>query len=462
MAQGLRNWTRLETGVGLRVDPKVVLSSHILQLTQQELDQAINAELSDNPALDRLQEELEPISEADILRAVAPNELRPSSEDFEFQRSIPNDDDEFNWMDMAATTTSLWEHLRAQLLPSLPKHLEPLGEFMVECINEKGYLSTPIEEISLATGCDLVDVELVLGHIRECEPAGIGATSVEDCLLLQLRDADTIELKLARQILKHHLDEFIARKVTRIMRKYRVLPEVVEGAFREILQLCPYPGEVFAVHSAHINSMVMRMPSVIPDLILTLDEAGWHVDVRGADPNSLSINRTYRDRYEALRKATTSEKDEKQHVNEYVKRAANFIQSVYQRRRTLRRIGEFLVQNQSGFISTGQYQFLKSLTRTHMAKELGLHESTVSRATNGKFVQISHGEVVSFDVFFKPALRVQKMIEDILSTENPNNPLSDEQIAAILKKKGVEVARRTVNKYRDRTKLLSSRRRRTA
>lgn len=451
----------METGVGLRVDPKVVLSSQILQLTQQELDQAINTELADNPALDRLQEELEPLSEEAILRAVAPNESRPASEDYEFQRSIPNDDDEFNWMDMAATTTSLWEHLRAQLLPSLPKELEPLGEFMVECINDKGYLSTPVEEIALATGCDLSDVEIVLAQIRECEPAGVGATSVEDCLLLQLRDADTVELKLARQILKHHLDEFIARKVTRITRKYRVLPEVVEAAFAEILKLCPYPGESFSVHSSRINSMVTRMPSVIPDLVLTLDETGWHVDVRGADPNSLSINRTYRERFEALRESH-GEKDEKRHVNEYVKRAANFIQSVYQRRRTLRRIGEFLVEHQAGFVSTGQYQFLKSLTRTHMAKELGLHESTVSRATNGKFVQISNGEVISFDVFFKPALRVQKMIEDILATENPNNPLSDEQIAAILKKKGVDVARRTVNKYRDRTKLLSSRKRRTA
>lgn len=462
MKQGIRTFTRTETGVGLRVDPKVVLSSHILQLTQQELDQAIAAELADNPALDRLQEDHEEISEEAILRAVAPQELRPSSEDFEFQRSLPNDDDDFDWMDMAATTTSLWEHLRAQLLPSVPKHLEPLADFVVECVNEKGYLATPIEEIALATESSLEDVQIVLDALRKCEPAGVGATSVEDCLILQLRDAEGVEAKLARLILKHHLDDFLARRVSRIMRKYRVLPEVVEGAFDEILKLSPYPGESFAAHPARVHNMITRMPSIVPDLVLFHDETGWHVEVRGADPNSLSINRTYRERYEALKEASAGNLDEKRHVNEYVKRAASFIQSVYQRRKTLRRIGEYLIEHQSGFVSTGQYQFLRPLTRTQMARDLDIHESTVSRATNGKFVQISNGECVPFDVFFKPALRIQKMIEDILATENPNSPLSDEQIAAILKKKGVEVARRTVNKYRDRTKLLSSRKRRTA
>lgn len=452
----------METGIGLRVDPKVVLSSHILQLTQQELDQAIEIELTDNPALERLQDDFEPITDESVLRAIAPQELRPGSEDFEFTRSLPNDDDQLDWLDLTATTTSLWEHLRAQLVPRLPKELEPLGEFIVECVNENGYLATPVEEIALAMSASIEDVELVLAYLKECEPAGVGAATVEECLLLQLRDADTVELKLARQILKGHLDDFIARKVTRICRKFRVVPEVVEAAFAEILELNPYPGESYSVSPARIHTMVTRMPSVIPDLILMLDETGWHVDVRGADPNSLSINRTYRHRFEQLKTATGDLKDEKRHVTEYVKRAANFIQSVYQRRRTLRRIGEYLVQNQSGFVSTGQYQFLKSLTRTQMARDLGLHESTVSRATNGKFVQISNGEVISFDVFFKPALRIQKMIEDILATENPGNPLSDEQIAAILKRKGVEVARRTVNKYRDRTKLLSSRKRRMA
>lgn len=461
MSQGARNWTRLETGLGLRVDPKIVLTSQILALTQQELEQAIDVELNENPALERLDDDQTPITDEAILRSIAPQELRPSSEDFEYQRSLPNDEEVMDWTDLASTTTSLWEHLRAQLLPMVPKELEPLAEYMVECINEKAYLTTPIEEISLATSFTLDEVERVLDQLRRCEPAGVGASTVEECLLLQLRDGDTIERKLARLILKHHLDDFLARKPLRIARRYRAVPEVVEAAFREILQLNPYPGETFA--PSYVTTIrAVRMPSVVPDLILSHDEFGWHVEVRGADPNSLSINRAYRTRFEKMRDDRGLEKEERRHVTEYVKRAANFIQSVHQRRLTLRRIGEHLLEHQAGFVSTGQYAFLKPLTRTKLARDLGVHESTVSRATMGKFVQIGNGEVVPFEVFFKPALRVQKMIEDILATENPSNPLSDEQIAAILKKKGVDVARRTVNKYRDRTKLLSSRKRRTA
>lgn len=455
-------FTRVETGVGLRVDPKIVLSSRILQLSQQELDQAIEAELADNPALERLHEDHEPISDETILRAVAPHELRNTAEDYEYRRSSSNDEDVVDWIDLASNTTSLWEHLRAQLIPSVPRHLEHLAEYVVECVNDRGYLSTPVEEIALATEYDLEDVEIVVQHLKMCEPAGVGATDVQECLLLQLRDADTVEKKLARAIVKNHLDDFISRSVSRIMRKYQVMPEIVEEAFAVILSLSPYPGEAFSSVSAQLQSRMVRMPAVTPDLMLSLSETGWYVDVRGADPNSLALDRAYRRRYDELRDNQRAPRDEKRHVEEYVKRAANFIQSIHQRRRTLRRIGEYLIQHQNGFVATGQYEFLLSLTRTKMANDLGMHESTVSRATQGKFVQIANGEVVSFDVFFKPALRVQKMIEEILQTENPTSPLSDEAIAALLKKKGVEVARRTVNKYRDRTKLLSSRKRRTA
>lgn len=456
-------WQRQETSVGLRVDPKVVLTSHILQLSQQELDQAIDVELTDNPALERIQDDAEPPSDEAILRAVAPHELKPGSEDFEFTRSLPNDaGDRIDWTELAATTTSLWDHLRAQLIPMLPKHLDHVGEYVVECVNEKGYLTAPIEEIALELNVSMEEVELVVNHLRSCEPSGVGAYTVQECLLLQLRDHNSVEKRLARVVLKSHMDDFLARRTVKIMRRYRVLPEVVEAAFAEILKLTPYPGEAYQMGAAHSHTNITRMPAVVPDLVLSMSESGWSVEVRGADPNMLCLNRTYRRRYEELKHSDRAPKDEKRHVNEYVKRAANFIQSIYQRRRTLRRIGEYLIQNQTGFISTGQYQFLKSLTRTQMAKDIGMHESTVSRATMGKFVQIANGEVVAFEVFFKPALRIQKMIEEILQTENPANPLSDEQISLLLKKKGIMVARRTVNKYRDKTKLLSSRKRRTA
>ena len=460
MTQRLGQHTRVDTSTTLRVDPRVVLSSQLLQLGQMELEQAIESELNDNPALERLHDDAEPISQESILKAVAPHELRPSSEDFEFYRSLPNDDDAPDWVDLAASQTTLQEHLRAQVLPAIPKKFRHLGEYLVDSVNEKGYLQCELEEVALATNCSLQHTEAALGILQACEPAGIGARNLRECLLLQLRDAETFERKLAKRIVRDCMDDFVARRATVISRRFRVLPSVVEAAFDEILGLNPFPAEGFAISSTHQGAQ--KSVGISPDLALLRSDQGWQVEVLGPDPSSLKVSRAYSRRLKELEEKRNGPKDEKRHLNTQVQRATDFISCVEQRRLTMKRIGEYLVQHQTGFVSTGQYQFLQPLTRCKMASELELHESTVSRATMDKFVQLATGEIVAFEVFFKPALRVQKMIEEILATENPANPLSDDTIAKMLAKKGVVVARRTVNKYRDRTKLLSSRKRRSA
>ncbi len=460
MTQRLGQYQRVETTTTIRVDPRVVLGSQLLQLGQVELEQAIETELNENPALERLQDDVEPLSEEFILRSVAPHELRPCSEDFEFQRSLPNDEDPPDWTDLAASQTSLHEHLRAQFLPAMPRGYRALGEYMVECVNEKGYLTVELEEIALASGSSLQETQGALKILQSCEPAGVGARNLQECLLLQLRDADTFEKKLARRIIKDSMDDFVARKTMPIARKYRVLPGVVEAAFEEILSLNPFPCENYSAnHGGHHSP---RSVGITPDLKLTRTDQGWSVEVLGPDPTSLRISRAYSRRLKELEAQRNAPKDEKRHIGAAVQRANDFITCVEQRGQTMKRIGEYLIQHQSGFVATGQYQFLQSLTRCKMAGDLSLHESTVSRATMDKFVQIANGEIIAFDIFFKPALRIQKMIEEILATENPSSPLSDETIAKLLAKKGVIVARRTVNKYRDRTKLLSSRKRRSA
>ena len=330
---------------------------------------------------------------------------------------------------------------------------------MVDCIDEKGYLTTPVEEIALETGCALEHAEWVLAKLQHCEPAGVGASTLQECLLLQLRNPETLEQKLARAIVKGYLDDLIARRTMKITRRFKVMPDVVEAAFQEVLLLSPYPGEAFG---GARTTKSTKGQGVTPDLMLFRDETGWTIEVKGVDPNDLSINRAYRKRFRELNTMDRAPKDEKRHVNHYVQRAEDFIGCVQQRKRTMRKIGEYLIQHQPSFVSTGSYEFLRPLTRTKMADDLGIHESTVSRATMDKYVQLAGGEIVPFEVFFKPALRIQKMIEEILQHENPDNPLSDDAIAKLLEQKGVSVARRTVNKYRDRTKLLSSRKRRSA
>ncbi|HWD38216.1 MAG TPA: RNA polymerase factor sigma-54 [Fimbriimonas sp.] len=448
---------RLETSV--RIDPRVVLSSHLLQLAQADLEQAIEAELAENPALEKLQDDTEPILNDQILQTVAPSELRFKGEDYEYIRSSSNDDASTDWTELTPALPDLRAYLVAQLLPRVPANLTSLAHYVIDSLNEKGYLEEPDEEIALALNCSLEDVQAVVTALQSCEPAGVGARNLTDCLLLQLRTAESIEQRLARAILRTRMDDFLARRTMRIARRYGVMPDLVESAFAEIVKLTPYPGESFQIGPA---SRQPKMSTASPDLIITRSDTGWSVDIRGPESTSLCISRSYRQREEQLRESSKDYRDEKRHVQHYVQRAGDFISSLEQRKKTLRAIGEYLLREQAGFLNTGSYQFLRPLTRTQMAADLNLHESTVSRATADKFVQIPTGSVVSFDVFFRPALRVQKMIEEILASENPDNPLSDDRIAELLKGQGVHVARRTVNKYRDRTKLLSSRKRRSA
>jgi RNA polymerase sigma-54 factor len=454
---GYRTGQRLDTG--LRVDPKLLLSSQVLQLTQQELEQMITTELSENPALERVASEDDPLTDRMIEKGVAGRDLKPRGDDREMWRSLPTDDDTPTWVELASSSPSLRDHVAGQLLSSIPKELRNAGEYVVGCLNDNGYLYEPVEEIALGGNCSIEQAELVIDQLRRCEPAGVGANGIQDSLLLQLRHHETVEGKIARKIVRDYLDLFTNGKHLKLAKKFRVTPDVINVAFELILACSPFPGEAFYSSS---NTSEARMPAIQPDIVLSRSEQGWEVAVKGPSSIEFSLNGYYKKRLGELQDDRRKDKDERRHISHFVDRASSFIECLEQRSRTMLRIGQYLIEKQVGFVSTGDAAFLIPLTRTILAHDLKLHESTISRATQSKFVQLPTGETVSFDVFFKPALRIQKMIEEILATENPDNPLSDESIAQILSTKGVNVARRTVNKYRDRTKLLSSRKRRAA
>lgn len=456
MNNGLRQNARTGLGQHQRVDPKVVLGSHMLQLSGQELEQLIQSELMENPALDRLDDFEDVVGIDEILKSVAPQELKPGSSDRELLRSMPNDTPDVDWLDLTVSDESLWDHLLAQMRVRLEDRYLDLAAYFVGSVNDRGYLICTVEDAALDCGTSLEEAQFVLDALRSCEPAGVGAIDLRDCLTLQLREAQTEPERLARIILKRNWEQLVARDKKSICKKYNLDPELAEAAFEVITGLNPFPGESFSRQS-FANSSKHKTVSAQPDVVITLEEAGYLIEVPGPSPVHLRVNPAYEKRRAELKKKRGLDPAESRHVNEFVERAQRFLDALTQRRQQLARIGKYLVEHQGGFVRTGEYRFLKPLTRSKVAADLGVHESTVSRATAGKFVQIVNGDTVSFDVFFKPALRIQKMIEEILESENPSSPLSDERIAQMLEEKGVSVARRTVNKYRDRTKLLSSR-----
>lgn len=459
---GIQNGFRTDTQqkLQLRVDPRLVLNGQLLEMNSVELRGMVETELIANPALEWLNEDGEPLYLDTILKTVAPDELKPSSEDREFQRSIPNDSPEGEWLDFAGCGNTLESHVEAQLTGLIAPELHWIARILVASLDDRGYLDTPIEEIALDHNIPLDQAEYVLSTLHECEPPGIGAQNLRECLMLQLKHAQKLEGKLAYGIAKHCFDDLVDRNIRGIARRFKVLPDVVQSAFDLIRSCTPFPADGF--------DRDVRLPqnsdraSVSVDLRIVRTEQGWSVELAGVDPRDLIVSQPYREHLIRLQNGALANPDEKRHLSTYVNRAKGFIDALDQRHRTLTRIGLYMIEHQLGFVTTGEYSFLKALTRRQMAADLGLHESTISRATTGKHLQLANGEVVSFEVFFKPALRVQQMIADILKNEDPESPLSDEAIAGLLAERGVNVARRTVNKYRDKTRLLSSRRRRSA
>lgn len=449
-----------KTALKQRVDPKIVLFSQVLQMASVELEQAVQSELDENPALERIDDEREPLSREEILRYLAPQELKASDENREAFRSRPVDDHSMDWLDYASTTDSLWDHLRGQILPLVPERLHTLALYVIGNVNDRGYLGCSPEEAAVDTNTTLEEATEVIELLRACEPCGVGAFDLRDCLILQLRTPANEAEHLARLILRNCWDDLVARNSRPIRSRYKVSEEAVHAAFEVITSLNPFPGEGFAAHSVPPSSE--RSVSAEPDVIVTLDAMGWIIEVPGPSPLHLRVHRAYEERYLDLNGKRSAPADERRHVTVFVERARQFLDALNSRRENLAKIARYLTEHQAGFMKTGDFRFLQPLTRADLAKAIGIHESTVSRATNGKFIQIATGEVIAFDVFFTPALRVQHMIEEILRYEHPDRPLSDKDIAEKLAAKGIKIARRTVNKYRDRRKLLSSHRRRIA
>lgn len=452
MGQSFQFNQRLETRQTLRIDPRMIAANHVLQLASAELDSAIESELSENPALERV-ESADPVTDHEVYRVIAPSELKPWKDSWESQRSLPDEGDD-NWIDFAASNTSIVDQLLASMATRVEPHLVPVAEYVVGSLDEHGYLRTPSEEIALDKNCTIEEAETVIRALHQCEPAGIGARNLLECLMLQLKGDSSVD-RIARKMLKSFLDDVVSHRLEHISRRLRIDMEAVAAAYERIRELNPYPVEHF-----HGQGLGAGANSITPDLIIDHSEHGWRIEATGYDSSAVKVNSFYARKLSELKKLGKS--SEARHIADFVTRANEFIQSLHSRKQTLERVGRRLVEIQAGFLSTGRRDFLKPLSKCQLAKDLGMHESTISRATSGKFIQVPGGEIVSFELFFKPALKIQKIIEEIVAAEVDGHRLSDEKISQKLAERGIKVARRTVNKYRDQGKMLSSRKRRAA
>lgn len=449
------------------------MANTMLQLSSMELQQAVEQELVENPALEAEDEdpcsgcELSPFGCKDCnvqqQREFSDADLSVHDLEVAFEFISDQMDDEDDPIGRIQSDMTLTEHLRGQLRDTASGRIPEIADYLVNYINESGYLECDLLEITLELEATDEELEEAVGLIQTLDPPGVGARNLRECMLIQLKYLadDGRGSATAERIVRNCWDEMIAQKANRIARRLKVKPEQARYALKFIrTKLNPYPASGFRPPWDHNGADTKN--AVRPDIVIRRTATGYEIEVVSNEHLSLSVNPYYRQMHSDLKNGRAkqySEQDRK-HIVEYVERADLFIKNLNQRRKTLRTIAKNTVEYQHGFLDTGSKLFLRPLTRVKLAEAIKMHESTVSRATANKYVQLPSQEVVPFDFFFNQSHSLTDMIVQLINHEDASHPLSDQEIADILTERGVPVARRTVVKYRETQKILSSRQRR--
>ncbi len=440
----------------VRVDQKIILAARLLQCNTLELETEIEQEVAENPALERIETGEEdsalpkfPAGRGGITRVF----------DGDFVDSDTESDPIGNAVDQSMT---LREYLNRELRAQLPACLHFIAEYILDNLDEHGLLPNfDIDRASLETGASPEEILEVLEVLQSLDPSGIGARSVQECMLLQLRDLREQGQgnPLAEQIVQRYFDRLLNPPLRRMARELQSTPTEVQQAIKYIKEaLHPYPAYRFRAPWQSISQPSRDI--IKPDVIIRRNPEGFEVDV--VRPGWLLIlSPEWRKLYEDVKKKPSEYPPETvRQVYEYVERAERFLYNLETRYRTLRRIAMAVVSRQFAFIETGSHTYLKPLTRTEIAKELEMHESVVSRAISNKWVLLPNGDLIPFSNFFTPSLSIQQAIQQVVHSEDGHNPYSDDEIAQILYDRwGIKASRRTVVKYRNRLHIPSSRER---
>lgn len=431
-----------KTGLQQRMVPKLMMVNALLVLPLNQLLARIEQELGENPALE--------------LDEKAPLETSESGPDgLQSLAAWTPDDDEYDPFAQIAAPVSLQEHLTMTLqAQGLSPRDHAIGERLIGYINDNGFLEVASVQIAQELNVEVDEVEAVLSRIQRFEPVGVGARTVEECLLVQLKVLEQSSTnRLAQRIVEHHLPDLAARRFERIAKALQARLAEVKAAHEFVKTHCyPYPGERYRLEQdgGRLNpSEVAR-----PDVIIRRTEEGFAIELCRQDAFALRVNTFYEDLRRQMRR-TSPEYTERsrEHVRDYVSRAKVFIEAVQRRNWVFSNIVQAVVQTQWEFLERGEAQ-LRPLTKAMVAAELGISESTVSRALDAKFAQLPSGRVVSFNVFFDQSLPIKERIRELIAAEV--TPLTDEGIARKLTLEGTKIARRTVTKYREELSIPPS------
>ena len=484
MRPGLGQFTQLKQE--LKINPRLYQAMDLLYMPLLDLQNHLKQELLNNPFLDMIepdeedeedgvepQEETNPEADADkeekgeidweeiLLDGFDAGGRREEHEEREYYEPVTVD------------TRDLADHLRDQVsLLDLNGRQMYLADEFIGNINEDGYLACGLEKIVEGVNesvqkvveeldRDVTDLALytigeaeeMLGVVQSLDPPGVGARDLRECLMLQLREAG-LEHSVPFRLVRDCFDELIAHRWSEISKRFGISPVDVQKAADEIAKLDPKPGLVYSDASDNY---------IIPDLIVDKIDGKYHVFLNDANLPRLKLSKAYQ---EIARDKKKFDGENKEFISNKLNSANWMIQAIEQRRQTMLKVMNYIVERQREFFEKG-VQFLKPLTLREVAEVISMHESTVSRVTNEKFVQTPRG-VLPLKFFFSSGLSttagedvsargIKAQIQKLVAEENAKHPLTDQAIVNILKETGVQIARRTVAKYRDQLGVLSAR-----
>ncbi|KJS07960.1 MAG: RNA polymerase factor sigma-54 [Gammaproteobacteria bacterium BRH_c0] len=465
----MRQTLQLKIGQQLTMTPQLQQAIKLLQLSSLDLQLEIQQALYSNPLLELVEEFDGP--EAESSAESSADDAQMSSDDWE-NAAIPEElPVDAKWDDIYPTassssqsqgsdnrdfesfhsvTDSLQDHLLWQLNLTPMSALDNLiATAIIDSINDNGLLEVPIEEIHQSfadNGVELDEVVAVLHRIQQFDPPGVGAADLSDCLLIQLRQfaPDTPYLNQAMELVTRYLGLVAERDINQLRRKTGMDTGELTEAIRLIQSLSPRPGE-------HIGNSDVEY--VVPDVRVVRVNGTWQVSLNGDIAPKVCINQQYAD---MVRRADNS--DDNTFLRNQLQEARWFLRSLESRNETLLRVSSCIVEMQRGFLEQGP-EAMRPMVLADVADKLGLHESTISRVTTQKYMDTPQG-VFELKYFFSShvstnsggecsSTAIRAMLKKMISSENPEKPLSDNKIADLFDEQGIQVARRTVAKYRE-------------
>src|SRR6058998_3189133 len=480
----------METRLSLRQSQRVVMTPllqqaiQLLQLSTLELQEVVQKELLENPMLEEVTPDTPettdgqatadtpPAPTVEPITAETPPTIERQTDELPFdftavmsaadddheERSLVSQEDreDLPFENVIRTQISLADHLDEQLrFATEDVTVRRIGAEIIGNLDEDGYLRAELEEIAQRCAVSADEVAKVVELVQGFDPPGVAARSIQECLLLQLR-RDPLPDPVSVEIIEAHFDDLSRRRYQDIARAVKLPLDRIMESVEEIMGLEPKPGRRFGANDSRY---------IVPDVVV-YKLGGEYVVVLNEDGiPRLRVNALYRS---LLR---SSGDEARQYVEQKLRSALWLIKSVDQRQRTLRKVTQSIVKFQREFLDKG-LPYLRPLSLRDVGEDIGMHESTISRVTTNKYVETPQG-LFELKFFFHSGIgsgtgemvssvSVKKMIQDLLANEDPSKPLSDQEVAQILKGRGLVIARRTVAKYREELGILPSHQRRLA